>query len=273
MIFLPHPTPHSPHPTPLRLLRTPAASRLRHLAFEDPYFDADDSVRRLGQGQTVIDVGLERVQRKAPVLIPLGARDFGAVQAPAHADFDALRAEAESRFHGLLHGATEGDTALQLRGDVLSDQLSVKLRTLDFLDVDVDLAVDHLLQLVAQLVDLGALASDDDAGTRGVDIDAHLVGRALDVDLRDSGVGEALFQIVAKLQIAMQRLGVSLPGKPAGVPRLVDTKPKSVGVDLLTQDSLRYFARARPLPPLRSLTALTSSDTCTVTCACRFWMR
>src|SRR3954471_17069317 len=77
------------------LLRTSPASRFRHLAFEDPHFDADDSVRRPGQGQTVIDVGLERVERKASVLIPLGTRDLGAVQAPAHADFDALRAEAE----------------------------------------------------------------------------------------------------------------------------------------------------------------------------------
>src|SRR6059058_869624 len=41
------------------LLRTAAAACLGHLAFEDPHLDADDSVRRLGQGQTVIDVGLE----------------------------------------------------------------------------------------------------------------------------------------------------------------------------------------------------------------------
>jgi hypothetical protein len=36
-------------------------------------------------------------------------------------------------------------------------ELGVELRTLDLLDVDVDLAVDELLQLVAQLVHLAPL--------------------------------------------------------------------------------------------------------------------
>src|SRR6185369_11348613 len=169
--------------------------------------------------------------------VPLRARDLGAVQAAADADLDPLRAEAESRLHGLLHRAAEGDAALELRGDVLGHELRVELRTLDLLDVDVDLTVDELLQLVAELVDLGTLASDDDSRARRVDVDAHLVRRALDVDLRDSGVGEALLQILAKLQITMQRLGVALAGEPAGVPRLVESEPKSVRVDLLTQDS------------------------------------
>src|SRR5205807_7516245 len=136
----------------------------------------------------------------------LGAGDLGAVEASAHADLDALGPEAERRLHGLLHGPAEGDAALELRADVLGYELRVELRTLDLLDVDVDLAVDELLQLVAELVDLGALAADDDAGTRGVDVDAHLVGRALDVDLRDSCVGEVVLLIIAKLQIEMQRL-------------------------------------------------------------------
>src|SRR4029079_136583 len=107
----------------------------------------------------------------------------------------------------------------------LGPELGVELRTLDLLDVDVDLSVDELLQLVAELVDLSALASDDDARARRIDVDAHLVRRALDVDLRDSGVGETLLQILAQLQIAMQRLGVVLPGTQAGMPRLVAPEP------------------------------------------------
>src|SRR5205085_1681453 len=195
-------------------LRSPSAARLGHLTLEDPHLHADDPVRGPGQRQAVVDVGLQRVQRKTAVLVPLGARDLRAVEASAHADLDSLGAEAEGGLHGLLHGAAESDAALQLRGDVLGHQLRVELGTLDLLDVDVDLAVDELLQLVAQLVHLGALASDDDAGARGVDVDAHLVRGALDVDLRDSGVGETLLQIVAELQIAMQRLGVGLPREP-----------------------------------------------------------
>src|SRR5437764_6091326 len=113
----------------------------------------------------VIDVGLQRVQRNASILVPLRARDFRSVQPPGHADFDALRAEPERALHGLLHGATECDAALELGGDVLAHELRVELRTLDLLDVDVDLTIDELLQLVADLVHFGALAADDDART------------------------------------------------------------------------------------------------------------
>src|SRR5207248_3352885 len=115
----------------------------------------------------------------------------------------------------------------------------------DLLDVDVDLTVDQLLQLVAQLVHLGALAADDDARTRGVDIDAHLVRRALDVDLRHAGVREARLELFAEFEIAMERLGVVLSCEPARVPCLVESEPESVRVDLLTQNCLRYFAAAR----------------------------
>src|SRR5207245_311484 len=69
--------------------------------------------------------------------------------------------------------------------------------------------------------------------------------RAFDVDLRHPGVRQALLQIFAKLQIAMQRLGVVLSRKPTRVPRFVESKPESVRVDLLTQSCLRYFAAAR----------------------------
>src|SRR3954453_4670874 len=249
---------------PQSLLRTAARAGLGHLTLVDPHLHADRAVGRVGRGHTVVDVRLQRVQRQTAVLIPLGARDLGAVQTAADAHLDSFRAEAEGRLHRLLHRAAECDAALELRGDVLRHQLRVELRTLDLLDIDVDLAVDELLQLVAELVDFGSLAADDDPRARRVDVDAHLVRRALDVDLRDSGVREALLEILAKLQIAMQRLGVALAGKPAGVPSLVESEPKSVRVDLLTQDSLRYFrARARPAlaAPSRALTALTSSET------------
>src|SRR4051794_318931 len=231
-----------------RLLQAAARAGLRHFALEDPNLHTNDSVRRVRQGQTVIDVRLQRVQRKTSVLIPLGARDLGAVQPATHANLDALSTEAESRLHCFLHRAAERDTALQLRGDVLGDELRIELRTLDLLNVDVHLAVDHLLKLVAKLVDFSALAADDDSRTRGVDVDAHLVRRTLDVDLRHTGVRQTLLEILTELQVAMQRVRIVLSCEPARVPRLVESEPKSVRVDLLTQSSLRYFfaARARP---------------------------
>ena len=135
---------------------------------------------------------LQRVQRQAPLLVPLGARDLRAAEAAGDHDLHALGAEAERGLHRLLHRAAERDAALELPGDRLGDELRVELGALDLLDVDVDLASGHLGEVVAQLVDLGALAADDDARPRGVDRDPQLVGGALDVDLGDAGVAEAL---------------------------------------------------------------------------------
>ena len=79
-----------------------------------------------------------------------------------------------------------------------------------------------------QLVDLGPLAADDDARARGVDVDLQLVRRALDLDLRDAGVREALLQAVAQLQVLVQQLRVVLVGEPARAPGLVEAEPESV---------------------------------------------
>src|SRR5215472_6598499 len=55
---------------------------VRHdLALEHPHLDADDAVGGLRFGETVVDVGAQRMQRHAPVAIPLVARHFRAAQA------------------------------------------------------------------------------------------------------------------------------------------------------------------------------------------------
>ena len=72
------------------------------------------------------------------------------------------------------------------------DELRLELRLLDLLDVDEDLALGALLDLLLQLVDLGTLAPDDDAGTRGVDVDLQFVGGALDLGALDASGNIAL---------------------------------------------------------------------------------
>ena len=96
------------------------------------------------------------------------------------------------RLHALTHGATEGDAGGQLLGDGLGHQLSVDLGVLDLEDVQLDLLAGQLLQVAADTVGLGAAAADDDARTRGVDVDADAVTGALDLNLRDAGALHAL---------------------------------------------------------------------------------
>src|SRR5262252_8476271 len=52
-----------------------------HFTLEHPDFDPDDAVRRACFRESVVDVGAQRVERHASLAIPLGARDFDAVQA------------------------------------------------------------------------------------------------------------------------------------------------------------------------------------------------
>src|SRR5262245_54996825 len=166
--------------------------------------------------------------------VPLRAGDLGAVQAARDAHLDAARAEAQRRFHRLAHRAAERHALLELHRHRFGDELRIELRLLDLLDVDEDLAVGPLLDLLLQLVDFRALAPDDEAGARGVDVDLQLVGGALDLDLRDARVREALLEAVAQLEILVQQLRVVLVGEPARAPGLVEPEPKAVRMDFLT---------------------------------------
>src|SRR5205823_6210776 len=132
------------------------------IAAIDPGLHADDSVGRLRFGKAVVDVGAQRVQRQTALQVPLRARDLVTIQTAGDANLDALATEAQSGVNRLAHRTTEADALLKLQRDVLGDQLSVKLRLVDLEDVDKHLAVGALLDVGLELVDLGALAADDD---------------------------------------------------------------------------------------------------------------
>ena len=136
--------------------------------------------------EAVVDVGAQRVQRHPTLAVPLGAAHLGAAEATR-----ALHADAEGTgllgvLHGALHGPAEGDAVDQLVGDALGDQRRVELGALDLDDVELHLRVaGDLGEQGAQLVGLGATATDDDARAGGVDVDADLVAGALDLDAAD----------------------------------------------------------------------------------------
>src|SRR5439155_1595616 len=174
-----------------RLLGLGGRGGSQDLALEDPDLDADRPRRRVRGGETVIDVGADRVQRHAPVAVPLAARDLAAAQPARARDADAVGAQPERGRHRLLHRPPEGHALLQLQRDVLGHELRVQLGVDDLLDVEVDLLPRARLELVLQLLHLGALAADDDAGPRGEDGDPRAVRRALDVDLRAAGTRRA----------------------------------------------------------------------------------
>src|SRR5690606_13432478 len=97
-------------------------------------------------------------------------------------DADAAGAHADRRLHGALHGPTERHAALELLGDALRHEGRVGFRLAHFNDVDVHFAVGEPLHLGADLVDIGALLADHDAGTGRMDRHPALAVRTLDDD-------------------------------------------------------------------------------------------
>ena len=183
----------------------------------------------------VVDVGAQRVKRHPPLAVPFGAGDFGAAETAAAADADALRAEPDRRLHRPLHGAAEGDAALKLLRDRLRDEMRVDLRLPDFDDVDVHLGIRHRGDLLAKLLDVGALLADDDARPRGVNGDAALLVRTLHHDARHRRLLQVLHQRVADADVLVQEIAVlALLGEPAGIPGLVDPEAEPDRIDFLS---------------------------------------
>src|SRR6185369_9122310 len=154
---------------------------------------------------------------------------FRAVQAARDAHLDALRAEALGILDGATHGAAKRDALFKLLGDLLGLKLRVQLRLVNLLDVDVDLTAGALFDLLLQLIDLRALAPDDDGG-------------ALDVDARNAGAGKPRLQLALELQVFVQQVGVLALGDPVRVPRAVDAEPEPIRMNFLTHNYSSSFS-------------------------------
>jgi len=115
-------------------------------ALEHPDLDPDDAVGRLGFRGAELDVGAKRVERHASLAV--GPRR-GFISLPPSRPEHRMRMPLEPNFIAvedrLLHGAAEGDAALELGRDVLGDELGVGFGLAHFLDVDEDLVLGERL--------------------------------------------------------------------------------------------------------------------------------
>ena len=75
--------------------------------------------------------------------------------------------------------------------------------------------------------------ADDDARTSGVDVDLHLVGGPLDLDLGDAGLAELLLHELTDLDVLVQPLGVVLLLVPGGLPGPDDPETEPDRMDFL----------------------------------------
>src|SRR5713226_3161737 len=235
-------------------------------ALVDPALHANHAVSGVRFRRAEIDVGAQRLQRQPPLQVPFLARDFRAVQTAGHAHLDALAAEAQRRIHCLAHRAAESHALFELQRNRLRHQRGVQLRAVHFLDVDVHFALGALLHFLLELVDLRALAPDDDARARGVNAHHQLIRRALDVDRADTRALQLFLQLLAELDVFVKKFGVVLVGIPPRLPRLVVAQPESVRVRLLSHDSpyfLPFFEGACfPVNALRTRRAVPRTPFC-----------
>ena len=148
-----------------------------------PHLHADGTHRGGGGGEAVINLRAQRVQRHAALAVPLATAHLRAAQAAGALNADTLGTALAGGLNRLAHGAAEGHAALELFRNGLSDERSVKFGALDLDDFDGHGAVGHLVELLAQGVDLSALLADHNARAGRGDDDLDLVAGALDLDL------------------------------------------------------------------------------------------
>src|SRR5262249_1273919 len=253
VLFVPRPRPFSGVATRAAGIAFRHLLVLRHrivlhdLALEDPDLHAAGAVGGERGGDAVIDVGAQRVQRHPALAIPFHARDLGPAETPRAINADAAGAEPHRRLHRPLHGAAEGDTALELLRDRFGDQLGIELGLPDLDDVDHHIGLGELGDLAAQLLDVGALLADDDPRPRRLHRDAALLVRPLDHDLGHRRLLEILHQLLADLHVLVEQLAVlALARVPARIPGAVDAEPQADRIDLLTHSLPLKKLRFRP---------------------------
>ena len=72
-------------------------------------------------------------------MLIVSSRFNSAAETACTADLDTLRPKANRSLHCLLHGTLVGDALVYLLGDALGYELSIQLRLMDLLDIQLDL--------------------------------------------------------------------------------------------------------------------------------------
>ena len=112
------------------------------------------------------------------------------------------------------------------------------------MDVQLNLRVaGHLGKALAKLVRHRTTATDHDARTGGVKIDAKTLVRTLHLDTGDRRVGHLRVEVIADLPILDHIVDVLLAAsEPARLPIRGDSQPEAVGIYFLPHQFSSFFA-------------------------------
>src|SRR6056297_826411 len=183
----------------------------------------------------VVDIRTQGMKRHTALAIPFGPCDFGTAKSPCHVHPDAERTHAHGVLDRTLHRTTETDPPLELLGNAVTDERRVKFGLAHLHDVEMQFAVRHLREFLAQRLDIGALLADDDTRTRRVYRHAALLVRPFDDHPADAGLLAFAIDEFADRDILEQKIAVILRvGVPAAVPGAVDLQAHADRIDFVT---------------------------------------
>jgi hypothetical protein len=149
-------------------------------------------------GQTIVDIGTQRLQGNLPLDLFLSARDLGSTQTATNDNLDALGIGAHRLLYRLLHSATERDALLQLLSNTPTDQVCIKFGLANLDDVHTNALPGLPFEHTPEPLDLLTTLTDNDTRPGRVNLHQHLVGSGtLDLDARDRGVGKLFIDYIA----------------------------------------------------------------------------
>ena len=154
------------------------------------------------------------MQRCAAFLQHFTTCDFSSIQASRNLNLNTFSTGTHRVGDSLLDGAAISDLALNLASDIGSNDRSVKLRTLNLEDVDLNLLVEELLQLILQVVNILSTLTNDDTRTSRADSYGNQLQCALDDNLLNAGLGQTLVEVLADLLILYQVVTEVLASEP-----------------------------------------------------------
>ena len=192
----------------------------------DPALDADDAIQGAGFGKAVVERDAESLERHFAFAVAFSTGDVCTTEAAGATETNAFGTEFHGGLKRALHGAAEGNPALELHGDLLGDKLGIELGLADFDDVDLDLGTfTDVADLLGHHFDFLALATDDQTRAGSVKCDADTVPSALDDHAGQSGIDQLVLQVTTDCEIFVELVGIIFAfGIPLGAPVFIDGK-------------------------------------------------
>ena len=128
--------------------------------------------------------------------------------------------------HSHLDSTAVSNLTLYLASDVVGYDVCIELRLLNFENINLNLLVVEFLQLFLELVDILTTLTNDQTRTGCADGDGNQLQCALDDNLRDAGLSQALVQILTDFLVLYQVVTEVLASEPVRIPT-----PNAYGYD------------------------------------------